>query len=214
MTESSHAFEPAAPLDGADSTDLAEVLPPAERHDGWTPARQACFLRELAATHCVSAAARAVGMTRQSAYKLRNRLKGEPFDIAWRAAFRRQYDALAEAMVERAINGVEVPHFHKGELIHTSRRYDERAAVALLALRERLALPKFSYRAENEGIGTDDLETLLERVEHGHERWREIDDEGEEEESERKRDGAEADWGAGADWSAESDWGAEADEDE
>ena len=77
-------------------------------------------------------------MSRQSAYKLRNRLKGEPFDIAWRAAFRLQYDALAEAVIERAIHGVEVPHFHKGELIHTSRRYDERATVALLALRERL----------------------------------------------------------------------------
>ena len=174
MTESSHAFEPAAPLDGADSTDIAKVLPPAERHDGWTPARQACFLRELAATHCVSAAARAVGMTRQSAYKLRNRLKGEPFDIAWRAAFRRQYDALAEAMVERAINGVEVPHFHKGELIHTSRRYDERATVALLALRERLAPAPYWHLAEREGIETGDFETLVARVEYGAEMWEEV----------------------------------------
>jgi len=41
------------------------------------------FLRQLAATHSVSAAARSVGMSRQSAYKLRDRLKGEPFDIAW-----------------------------------------------------------------------------------------------------------------------------------
>jgi len=99
------------------------------------------------------------------------RLKGEPFDIAWRAAFRLQYDALLEAAVERAINGVEVPHFHKGELIHMSRRYDERATVALLALRERLAPVRYCPLAEREGIETDDFETLVARVEHGDELW-------------------------------------------
>lgn len=145
-----------------------------ERHDGWTTARQAEFLRALAATHCISAAARSVGMSRQSAYKLRNRLKGEPFDIAWASAFRRQYDALAEAAVERAIHGVEVPHFYKGELIHTSRRYDERAAVALLALRARLAPEVHCWRAEEERIHPDDFDTLLARIEYGEERWREI----------------------------------------
>ena len=60
------------------------------------------FLRELAATHCVATAAKAVGMTRQSAYKLRARLKGEPFDIAWETAFQHCYDALAQAALERA----------------------------------------------------------------------------------------------------------------
>jgi hypothetical protein len=154
---------------------LVDILPPEDRHDGWTRARQARFLRTLAATHSVSAAARAVGMGRQSAYKLRNRLKGEPFDIAWRAAFRLQYDALAEAVIERAIHGVEVPHFHKGELIHTSRRFDERAAVALLALRERIGAPQPCRYAEDEGIGPDDFDTLVARVEHGNELWDEVE---------------------------------------
>ncbi|HYD23745.1 MAG TPA: hypothetical protein VEB68_03040 [Croceibacterium sp.] len=169
-------IDPAAPHDGASSTDIAEALaPPGQRHDGWTPARQAGFLRELAATHCVSTAARAVGMSRQSAYKLRNRLKGEPFDIAWHAAFRLQYDALLEAAVERAINGVEVPHFHKGELIHTSRRYDERATVALLALRARLEPEVRCYRADDEGIYPGDFDLMVARVEHGDELWAEVD---------------------------------------
>ena len=175
-------IQPAAPLDGAPSNRLVEVLPP-ERHDGWTQARQARFLRELAATHCVSAAARAVGMTRQSAYKLRNRLKGEPFDVAWQAAFWCQYDALAEAVIERAIHGVEVPHFHRGELIHTSRRYDERAAVALLALRERLVPVPHSYGADDEGIYPGDFDTLVARVEHGDERWRDVFDDEEEDDA-------------------------------
>ena len=168
---------------------LVDILPPEDRHDGWTRARQARFLRTLAATHSVTAAARSVGMGRQSAYKLRNRLKGEPFDIAWRAAFRLQYDALAEAVIERAIHGVEVPHFHKGELIHTSRRYDERAAVALLALRDRLAPVPHCYRADDEGIYPDDFDTLVARVEHGDELWMDVVEADDEEDDAAGEDG-------------------------
>ena len=142
------------------------------RRDGWTPEKQAEFLRQLASTHNVAEAARAVGMTRQSAYKLRNRLKGEPFDIAWAAAFRRKYDALAEAALERALGGVEVPHFYKGELIHVSRRYDERLTVALLALRDRLAPLPHCPRHEQERFAPDDFKGLVARVETGAERWR------------------------------------------
>lgn len=104
----------------------------------WTREVQAEFLRQLAATHCVRSAARSVGMSRQSAYRLRNRLKGEPFDIAWACAFRRQFDALAEAALDRAMNGVEVPHYYKGELVGTHRVFNETLTVALLALQRRL----------------------------------------------------------------------------
>ncbi|WP_052769077.1 hypothetical protein [Aurantiacibacter marinus] len=150
------------------STTATEIQP---RHDGWTLPKQAEFLRHLAASHCVSQAASAVGMSRQSAYRLRNRLKGEPFDIAWACAFRRQYDALAEAALERALNGVEVPHFHKGELVHVSRRYDERLTVALLAMQDRLTpIPRARY-AEHVMAPADDFEALVERVAEGDEQW-------------------------------------------
>ena len=108
---------PAAPLDGASSTAIVEAPdPPLARHDGWTRAKQAAFLRALAATHCVAEAARNVGMSRQSAYGLRSRLRGEPFDIAWQAAFRCKFDALMEAVVgysstsQRADSGTALRH--------------------------------------------------------------------------------------------------------
>lgn len=94
----------------------------------------AAFLRALATTHSVSEAARSVGMSRQSAYKLRARLKGKPFDLAWDAAFHQSYQNLPYAALDRALNGIEVPHYYKGELIGTSRRFDERLTVALLKL--------------------------------------------------------------------------------
>ena len=61
------------------------------------------FLRQLAATHSVSAAARRVGMSRNSAFRLRNRLMGEPFDIAWEAAVRHGYDNLVHSALDREI---------------------------------------------------------------------------------------------------------------
>lgn len=139
--------------------------------DRWTKPKMVDFLRQLAATHSVSAAARSVGMTRSSAYRLRNRLKGQPFDIAWEAAFRHGYDNLAHAALDRALNGVEVPHYCNGELIGTSRKFDERLTIALLAMRNRAGAPmlgRFGAAAEYWGEHWD---ALLERVGSGAVDW-------------------------------------------
>ena len=148
----------------------ANALVPARR-DGWTAERQAAFLRNLASTHDVSAAAKSVGMTRQSAYKLRARLRGEPFDMAWDAAFQGAFDALAEAAMDRALNGIEVPHYYKGELVGTSRRFDERLTVALLAMRHHFLREPASSLRDAGGYEPDDVVGLTGRVEDGPERW-------------------------------------------
>ena len=100
----------------------------------WTNHKMVDFLRALATTHSVGEAAKAVGMSRQSAYKLRTRTKGRAFDLAWDRAFCYSYGNLPYAALERALNGIEVAHFYKGQQIGTTRRYDERLTVALLKL--------------------------------------------------------------------------------
>ena len=55
------------------------------RADGWTPLRQAAFLGALAETWSVAAAARAAGMSRESAYRLREKPGAESFAAAWDA---------------------------------------------------------------------------------------------------------------------------------
>jgi hypothetical protein len=55
------------------------------RADGWTPMRQADFLGALAETWSVAEAARRVGMTRESAYRLREKFGAESFAAAWDA---------------------------------------------------------------------------------------------------------------------------------
>lgn len=95
----------------------------------WNKRRMAAFLRELAATLSVAAAARSVGVSRQSAYRLKNRLASTPFAFGWEVALEAGFAQLAHAMMERAVNGVEVPHYYQGELIGTSRTYDERLSI-------------------------------------------------------------------------------------
>ncbi len=110
-------------------------------------------------------------MSRQSAYRLRARLKGEPFDLAWTAAFACRFDALAEAAMERALNGVEVPHFHGGELVHTSRKFDERLTIALLMMQDRFGPPRVASHHPAAAYGSADFGALLDRVERGPDTW-------------------------------------------
>ena len=128
----------------------------------WTPRKRAEFLCVLAATRSVKAAARSVGMSRQSAYKLRARLKGQAFDAAWDEAFHPQHLNVPYAALERALYGVEVPHFYKGKRVGTSRRYDERLTLALLKL---CVAPGASASRNGPAAGEASLEALIARVE-------------------------------------------------
>ena len=56
------------------------------RRDGWTPERQLRFLDELAQTRNVIRAAATAGMSRKSAYRLRNRREGALFALLWERA--------------------------------------------------------------------------------------------------------------------------------
>lgn len=58
-------------------------VPIRARKDGWTEERQRTFIRVLAETRCIGAAASAAGMSRESAYRLRRRKGAESFARAW-----------------------------------------------------------------------------------------------------------------------------------
>ena len=62
------------------------------RHDGWTEARQRHFIDVLAATKSLTRACQAVGKSRTSAYKLRDRPEARQFRLAWDAALRPDFD--------------------------------------------------------------------------------------------------------------------------
>ena len=56
------------------------------RSDGWSPERQLAFLAALARTRSVTRAARAAGMSRESAYRLRRREPRGLFALSWARA--------------------------------------------------------------------------------------------------------------------------------
>ena len=102
------------------------------RPDGWTERRQQDFIKALAAMGSVIHAARAVGMTKRSAYQLRNRPGAESFAQAWDIALAIGYaDAFDRAMV-RALHGVTTPRYYKGKQVGTRHRFDNRLALAAL----------------------------------------------------------------------------------
>lgn len=157
------------------ASDCAPLPAPEAGEGRWSRAKQTQFLQHLAASHSVAAAARSVGMSRQSAYRLRARLKGQPFDRAWGAAFDMVFNALAHAAMERAIHGVEVPYLHKGEVVHVGRRYDERLTLGLLRLRYDLLPNPSPLHTDGAAYDTDDFPGLLARVEQGPETWDDAD---------------------------------------
>ena len=122
--------------DEGDNAPAFEPVPLRYRHDGWTPDKQLEFIQALAASGCVDEACRAVGMSRNSAYALRQRPDAQAFRLAWRAAKDVQVERLDDAAMARAINGVPVPIFHNGEQVGERRHYDERLTMFLLRYRD------------------------------------------------------------------------------
>ena len=61
-------------------------VPVRARRDGWTPARQAAFIAALRGCRCVVKAARGVGLSAESAYRLARRPGAESFRRAWNDA--------------------------------------------------------------------------------------------------------------------------------
>ena len=160
-----HTHSPRSP--GAPTLSALPTPARAERHDGWSLPKQVAFLRALSATHSVHEAARSVGCSRQSAYRLRSRLKGQPFDLAWEVAYHHSFDVLAHAALDRAINGVERPVFYKGEQVGSYRRFDEGLTVALLRSRTLEGNPVFGRLRPMAERHARDFESLLAKVEAG-----------------------------------------------
>lgn len=96
----------------------------------WTSRRRAAFLEALSETGNVSAAARAAGASRSRAYALK---AADPeFATEWSDALETAIDALDAEARRRALEGVEVPHFHQGRIAGTVRKYSDSLLMFLL----------------------------------------------------------------------------------
>jgi hypothetical protein len=122
------------------------------RKDGWTPMKQADFLGRLAETWSVAAAARHVGMTRESAYRLRERPGAESFAAAWDSILAQRAEARSRMSTDsllwhRAFFGTLKPVMRGGRHVGTLHSPDNDAVLRLyrreMLTRRRLRrLPK------------------------------------------------------------------------
>ncbi len=103
------------------------------RYDGWTEEKQRRFIEVLADTGIVTAAAKAVGMSRESANRLRRSPHGAAFARAWDAARLHAGSALEDIAFERAIEGVEHNVYNEyGDVVCTKTVYNDRLLTFLL----------------------------------------------------------------------------------
>ena len=112
---------------------------PRQRHDGWTAHRQRQFCEALSLCGSVEQAAAAVGMSRETAYRLRRRTAGQAFAYAWDAALLLARQRMIDDVMDMAFEGSVERHYRDGKLVLEKRRRDPRA---LLATIERLSSNK------------------------------------------------------------------------
>lgn len=117
--------------------DFAPVPRRNARHDGWTDERQRGFIEALARTGSVTQAAAAVNMAKEGAYQLRLHPEAAEFRAAWETALDYGTRVLADAALDRAINGVAVPIMHGGQQVGERRVFNER--LTMWHLQHRMA---------------------------------------------------------------------------
>lgn len=120
----------------AELTAFTPVPRQRNRHDGWSPEVQRAFIAALADYGSVRDAARKVGRAPEGAYLLRRHPQGAEFAAAWEAALAHGMRRLEDALMERALNGVEVPVYSYGKLVGARVTYNDR--LGMFMLRNRL----------------------------------------------------------------------------
>jgi hypothetical protein len=122
------------------------AVPVRIREDGWTPLRQAEFIGHLAQTRSVSAAAKAVSMARETAYRLRSREGAEGFCAAWDVAMGRLAAEETARMALRPLRKVTLKQLEwrvetgiwrvvlrQGRYLGVSQKPDNSALLTLLS---------------------------------------------------------------------------------
>jgi hypothetical protein len=163
----------APPGDGLISDQLNGYLPVAtdglgrrRRCDGFTPDRQVVFLDAFARCGVAADAARAAGISRDTAYSLRNSAAGRAFALGWDAAVLISRGRMADVLESRALNGVVDKIYRNGELWGERHRHDNRLAMAVLTRLDRQA-DGFGEGAATARIIAREWDQFLDIVEDG-----------------------------------------------
>ncbi len=178
MSESPHPHpqNPLTPAGSEDRPDSSPIpipppVPVRPRLDGWTAERQRAFIEHLADGATVAAACAAVGMSEQSAYRLRGRPDAAAFDAAWVGVVERRRDAFIETAIDRAINGATRARYWKGERVGEERVPSDRLLIWLIRQGHQLAATGRD-RLERAGALADRISELTDASDETPPRYR------------------------------------------
>ncbi len=132
MTDSPTPPKPRARRLKAAGLAFVPVRPARKRHDGWTPARQQAFLVALHATGVVATAASAVGMSAQTAYRLRTRPGATSFAAAWDRLLREARMRALDMVTKAALTDRYVPRTYRGLPLGLVTANNDRMLIAAL----------------------------------------------------------------------------------
>jgi len=136
-------------------------VPRRARVDGWTPLKQAKFPGLLAQTRSVAPAPRAVGMSRQTAYRLRGRPGAESFAAAWDRALGQAKAALRKVAVgelaRRATEDLLWPLVHRGRFRQVVIKHDNASLLRMLAQARRGDPKRFRDPAADDKIAPSNV---------------------------------------------------------
>ena len=125
------------------------------RRNGWTEERQRAFIAALAECGSVSRAARSVGMSPRSAYRLMDADGADSFAAAWDQAIDIGIERVRVEALHRALGGSPVEVYRRGKLVRVETRFNDRLAIALLNGQDksidayrRSAVSRRAYRQE------------------------------------------------------------------
>jgi hypothetical protein len=124
-----------------------------KRHDGWTPARQQAFLVALYATGVVAIAAKSVGMSGRTAYRLRTRPGAASFAAAWDKLLREARQRALDMVTEAALTDRFVPRTYRGLPLGVVTANNDHMLIA--ALRAHGAAGRFKSAQIPSGKGHD-----------------------------------------------------------
>jgi hypothetical protein len=118
-------------------------VPVRAQHNSWSPRLQMLFVLALARGAGPAEAARRLGRTRQSVYRLRGKPGAESIAAAWDQALAFAHSVHgAAAASPPGCGGIEtllVPRYYRGRLIGFVQREDVAGAMRLLGRLDRLA---------------------------------------------------------------------------
>lgn len=106
--------------------------------NGWSSEVQRAFVAALARCGVVAAAARSVGRSPSSAYRLRRRTGEESgFACAWDGAQARGTEEALDASMAGGMTARRTAVYHRGRLVGWRTAYDDRRAYAALRALDR-----------------------------------------------------------------------------